>query len=289
MIFATPLGLLALLAVPAIIAIHLFRRRFPIRPVAGLFLWQLVRKTPEGGGRIARLPVTASLILECLGALALALILAGARCSPIGVSEHLVVLLDDSASMAAVNAAGESARDRGVRRVLDEVERLGSGARLTLVQSGDRPSVLYGPAGLAVDAPDALAAWKPEAAHHSLALGLRLARELAGRASKLMVVSDMPAVARGEAHFDGGLWVAAGEPLVNVGIVAAERTLSVEQNRGTVSLALVNNSTSPARRRLAISSGEKEVLAQELDVSVWRVVAHASTSSRDAGDPRETF
>ena len=36
MTFAAPLGLLALLAIPAIVAIHLFRRRFPVRPVAGL-------------------------------------------------------------------------------------------------------------------------------------------------------------------------------------------------------------------------------------------------------------
>ena len=86
MIFATPLGLLALLAIPAIVAIHLFRRRFPVRPVAGLFLWQIGRQTPEGGGKIARLPITASLILECLAALALALILAGARLSSAGVS-----------------------------------------------------------------------------------------------------------------------------------------------------------------------------------------------------------
>jgi len=46
MIFATPWGLLALLAIPGIVAIHLFRRRFPVRPVAGLFLWQVVRQTP---------------------------------------------------------------------------------------------------------------------------------------------------------------------------------------------------------------------------------------------------
>ena len=41
-----------------------------------------------------------------------ALVLAGARCSPAGINHHLVVLLDTSASMAAVNTAGESARDR---------------------------------------------------------------------------------------------------------------------------------------------------------------------------------
>src|SRR5688572_9365560 len=125
MIFTAPLGLLALLAIPAIVAIHLFRRRFPVRPVAGLFLWQIGRQTPEGGGKISRLPITTSLILECLAALALALILAGARLSSASVTAHLVVLLDDSASMAAVNARGESTRDRAVRRVNEELQRLG--------------------------------------------------------------------------------------------------------------------------------------------------------------------
>jgi hypothetical protein len=79
MIFTSPLGLLALLAVPAIIGIHLFRRRFPVRPVAGLFLWQIGRQIPEGGGKISKLPITTSLILECLAALALARIVAGAH------------------------------------------------------------------------------------------------------------------------------------------------------------------------------------------------------------------
>ena len=113
MIFTTPLGLLALLSVPAIVAIHLFRRRFPPRQVAGLFLWQSARQVPQGGGRLDRLPITASLLLECLAALALSLILAGARLSSATVNDHLVVLLDDSASMSARSASGERARDRG--------------------------------------------------------------------------------------------------------------------------------------------------------------------------------
>jgi len=105
MIFTAPLGLIALLAIPAIVAIHLFRRRFPPRPAAGLFLWQMAPQTPEGGGKISRLPITASLILECLAALALALILSGARVRPNTVNTHLVALLDDSASMGAIDSA----------------------------------------------------------------------------------------------------------------------------------------------------------------------------------------
>jgi len=265
MIFATPLGLLALLAIPAIVAIHLFRRRFPERSVAGLFLWGPIRQTPEGGGRITKLPITRSLILECLAALALALILAGARISPAGVSQHLVVLLDDSASMAA-GAAGDSARDRAVRRILAELGRLRSGARITLIRSGDRPAILAGPASYIAEAQPALDAWAPAAPHHSMALGVRLARELAGRTGTLMVVSDMPAAPRGEPHFEGGLWVALGDPVENVGITAAQRTSAPEDNRGVVSLTLANNATAAASRRLSVHAGDTEVLARDLSV-----------------------
>jgi hypothetical protein len=268
MIFTTPLGLLSLLAIPAIVAIHLFRRRFPPRPVAGLFLWQVVRQTPEGGGRISRLPITASLILECLAALALALILAGARIRPASVSEHLVVLLDDSASMSAVNARGESARDRAVRRVLAEIERLGSSARVTLVLSGERPSVLLGPAALAVEARATLeksGKWKPEAPHHSFDLGLRLARELAGKTGRLMAFSDAPP-ANGK-EVEGVFWISVGEPLANVGITAAQRTISLQEGKGAVSLTLANFSDSQTRRRLTLKTSDKELLVRDIDLA----------------------
>ena len=91
------------------------------------------------------------------------------------------MLLDDSASMAAVNGAGESARDRALRRMLDELERRSSGARVTIVQSGERPSILAGPAVLAVEARTALASWMPEAPHHSLAPAFVSPENLRGR------------------------------------------------------------------------------------------------------------
>jgi hypothetical protein len=266
MIFTTPLGLLALLAIPAIVAIHLFRRRFPVRRIAGLFLWQIGRQTPQGGGRIAKLPITTSLILECLAALALALMLAGARLSSASVSRHLVVLLDDSASMSAVDAHGERPRDRAARRVLAEIDRLGRGGLVTLVRSGERPSVLSGPTARAADARSALDTWKPDAPNHSLALGIRLARELAGRTGALMIVSDLTPRLRGEAEVEGALWVSVGEPLANIGITAAERTVAPDQGRGAISLTLGNFSDSPARRRVTMSAGGREVLSRDLDV-----------------------
>ena len=266
MIFATPLGLLALIAIPAIVAIHLFRRRFPVRPVAGLFLWQMSARKPEGGGRIDALPITTSLLLECLAALALALMLAGARCSPAGVSHHLVVLLDDTASMAAVNAGGVSARDRSVRRVVDEVDRRASGARVTLVRSGERPSILAGPAVLGVEAKSSLDAWRPEAPHHSIVPALRLVQELAGETGTVMVVSDVAPAARGVSNFESGLWASVGESVTNVGITGAERTGAPDGGSGTVSLTLVSNATAPVRRVLNVLVRDQEVVERDVDV-----------------------
>ena len=266
MTFTAPLGLLALLAVPAIVAIHLFRRRFPEQRVAGLFLWQVARQTPEGGGRIAKLPITASLILECLAALAAALIIAGARVSTEAVTRHLVVLLDDSASMSAIDARGESARDRVVRRVLAEADRLGSGARVTLIASGERPSVIAGPSAFAVDAGHALTGWRPAAPNHSMALGIRLARELAGRDGRVMIASDLPAMLRGEAEVDGALWAAAGTPLPNVGITGAERSISPGEGRGAIALTLLNESGERARRRIEVVAGGNAIVSRDVEI-----------------------
>src|SRR5688500_5998943 len=236
MTFATPLGLLALVALPTIVAIHLFRRKFPPRQVAGLFLWQTARQKPEGGGRISKLPITASLLLECLAALALALILAGASLSSSSAAQHLVVLLDDSASMSAAGAAGQSARDRAVARVRQELDRLGPRGRVTLVRSGERPSVLVGPAAFIAEAATALDAWRPRGAQHSLALGLRLGRELAGPTGQLLVVSDAGHTAHGLEAVEGALWVSVGERLANVGITGAQRTIAAGTGTGTISL-----------------------------------------------------
>ena len=62
----------ALLAVPAVIALHLFRRRLPQVRVAGLFLWDPQRLAARAGRKRARLLQTASLWLEVLAAVLVA-------------------------------------------------------------------------------------------------------------------------------------------------------------------------------------------------------------------------
>jgi hypothetical protein len=252
--FAAPLGLLALLAIPAIVAIHLLRRRFPVRPIAGLFLWQAVQDVPDGGRRIDKLPWTISLLLECLAALALALIIAGATLASSASSEHLVVLLDDSVSMTATDGAGETPRARAVRRVREEVERIGPRGRITLVRSGERPALIAGPAAFAAEAESALAEWTPLARQHSLAAGLRLARELSGGSASLLILSDRPPDGASERIVPGEVWAAAGQPLANVGIVDAHRSVNPDTKQGAMSLTVRNYADAAARRVLRVTA-----------------------------------
>jgi Ca-activated chloride channel homolog len=265
MIFTAPLGLLALLAIPAIIVIHLLRRRFPVRPVAGLFLWRLSTDVPDGGRRLDRLPITRSLLLELLAALALALIIAGAQLSSSTDAEHLVVLLDDSASMGAGEPGGERVRDRAVRRVLDEVERIGPRGRITIVRSGERPAVLAGPASFSAEAAPALEGWTPGARHHSLAPGLRLARELAGDAGSVLVLTDTVPDGTADRLADGEQWAALGIALPNIAIVDAHRSRTAAENGSAIALTLRNYGDA-ATRVLRVTTGATEVLTRTIDV-----------------------
>jgi hypothetical protein len=275
MTFAAPLGLLALLAIPAIVAIHLLRRRFPVRPTAGLFLWNVAHDVPDGGRRVDKLPWTLSLMLECIAALALGLIIAGATLSSSSDNRHLVVLLDDSVSMTAVNTAGESPRDRATRRVLDEVERLGPRGRITLVRSGERPAVIAGPAAFTPEARPALASWRPLARQHSLSAGLRLARELSGGSGAVLILSDRAPDGAAEQIIAGEEWAAVGTPLPNLGIVDAHRASeyvaagfsrpSASGTGATLSLTLRNSSDAAASRVLRVTAGAAEVAVRKVE------------------------
>jgi len=187
MSFTTPLGLIALLGVPVVVFLHLFRRRFRVRRVAGLFLFAPDALVASSGRTRTRLLKTPSFWLEILAALLLALWLGGPT---IGAAErvpHLVVVLDDSASMGA---QGVSER---VRAALDDVvEALPGNAVGTLITTGTRPEVIAGPrVPIALLAP-ALAEQSPRRPHHDMAPALLLGHEIAGDEGQLLLLTDRP-------------------------------------------------------------------------------------------------
>ncbi|MFK7740248.1 MAG: BatA domain-containing protein [Planctomycetota bacterium] len=184
MTFSSPLGLLALLSVPVIVALHMFRNRLKERTVSGLFLFPASAMRSDGGRKRTRLLGSVSLLLECAAAAVAALWLAGLGV-PAGAPRHVVVVLDSSGSMAATATAAR------VGEWLDAlVDELEGDAEATVVASGAFPEIALGPRASV----DALAQWlaQPRAfvGDHDLAPAVDLAREFAGRGGDVVLLTD---------------------------------------------------------------------------------------------------
>jgi hypothetical protein len=227
--FSNPVGLWALLAVPAVAWLHLHRRRHTERAVAALFLWEDTAPVDASGRVRQPLRTSPSFWLELLAALLAALAVAGFDPLGGGRATHVVAVLDDSASMSARDPDGRSARDRALARLEQAFDDAGRSARVTLVRSGVRPALLCGPAALLPDARAALEDWQPAAPAHDLRPALVLARELAEEGEVLLLTDALPA----EEPLDPGLREEAlGEALDNLALLDARRTTRPRADTG---------------------------------------------------------
>lgn len=273
MILGAPWGLLALLAVPAIIAIHCFRRRHrPVR-VSAPWLYDDTRQ-PPGAGRRRDVPLNRpSLWCEILAALAVAWYLCDIHPAGPQQARHLLLVLDDCWRLQAVDAHGRSCADR-LREELAALLRGQDGDdRVTLIVSGTPPAILAGPAVRSAVALAALPRWQPGRPSHPLTAALELALELgrgeAGAAGgSILVASD----ARPEPLPDGVGLLALGAPRASVGLADARWLLDGEER---IALRIANGGPEPAlrtvllrddagqelhRQPLTLASGEQRLL-----------------------------
>lgn len=270
-----PWGLLALGAIPAIVAIYFFRRRLRPRPVAGLFLWNEEAQLPPSGRTRSRIETPLSLFLEIVAALLLGALVAGAEWRRDEVAPHCVVVLDHSASM---RAAGERPAD-AIRKRCEELGRLDH-VRLTVILSGPRPVVAVGPASVARDGLEKLRSWSPQLPHHSFAPAVALAHRFADAGGRIVLVTDRPDLAGPDVEI-----LAVGRPLPNVGITLAERT------SGTVTVRVVNHGSESATRtvvvggrRESISLGPRREIALTWPVAPEEGIVTVELEGEDALD-----
>ncbi|NQV25423.1 MAG: VWA domain-containing protein [Rhodopirellula sp.] len=264
--FANPLGLLGLLALPAIVAIHLFHRRFPPLLVAGLHLWGAEVRVPTAGRKRERLPISSSLILELLAALLLTMVLAQPRVSDSGKVLHLIAVLDDSASMAAVGADGTSSRDRAVAELARRMEGAPRGSRVTLILTGRRPVMLVGPAVEWDVAKAAIVDWKPTLPDHDVLPALDMAVQLAGNGGDVVFLTDaLPE--DGQSVPSEAEIVAVGESLGNVAVTAARWTVDSATLVGHVFLRVRNAGPRPVEATIEGRSGDRVVFQSRLELA----------------------
>ncbi|HVJ45894.1 MAG TPA: BatA domain-containing protein, partial [Luteolibacter sp.] len=94
-----PLGLLALLGIPAVLAIHFLQRKAVELPVSTLFLLERTQREAASGRRFDRLIPSIPLWMQLLAVLLLTWFLTEPRYPKSGTVQRLAIVLDSSASM----------------------------------------------------------------------------------------------------------------------------------------------------------------------------------------------
>ena len=248
-----PLGLLALGALPLLLALYFLRRKQPPRRVSALFLWRSPDDRAEAGPRLHRFSREASLALELCAAIAATLFLADLRCGTPASALHTVIVLDGSLSMSALLPDGRTV----AVAALETAARLAKedGGQLTLIESGTRPRVLLGPAA----SPSAISSlsWSPQGASHDPAAAFNLARELAGPGSRIRFLTDKPLAAPADVIEV----IALGHQADNTAFVSAHRR--DEKGKAFITLRVAHFGMSAATIPLELTGADGAVLKRE--------------------------
>ena len=245
MTFAFPLAFVALLAVPALVAIYWLRSRHKRQPVSTLMLWMDQREAREGGLLIHRLQTPLLFFLELLTILLLILAAARPAVTAGDRTRSLTVVLDDSFSMLA--GGGDSSKSRALAAVENEIGN-GRYSSVRLIVAGEMPQIIgEGARDLGL-----LEEWRCQSPSSDLAEAISFAFALGGNRQRVLVVTDQPPP---EEPTDGRLeWWAFGAANRNVAFVNATRSARDAQERCLLEVA--NLSTSPTRTVLVIDSGD---------------------------------
>jgi Ca-activated chloride channel homolog len=215
-LFSNPLALLALLALPAILGIHLYRRKAKRLLVSSVFLWGGTGKQPAEGRRRSPLASSLPLWLELAAAACTALAIAQPRGCVEGDAPHLVIAVDSSISMNAMEGAPAA---KAASEAAEMIRGLPRGARVSLLASGSPPSVLAGPGAEPAEALAMLESFRPSKAGHSLQPVLDLALGLSG-GSHVALLTDGPPP---EGLHPGVEWISYGSGGPNASIIEATR------------------------------------------------------------------
>lgn len=206
-VFTNPAGFLALLAVPAILAIHFLQRESRRAVTSTLFLLEQLAPESAQGRRFDRLRGSVPLWLQLAAALLATWLLADPRWVRPDAAQHVMLVLDSTVSMRAF-------KDDLLRAVDQDSARLSRAAAHTEWQAIEtditQPTVYSGPSREALLA--ALRGWKPRLGAHDPGPQIQAAQAMLGGRGTLIFVTD-----RQRALPSGVRLLAVGHPFDHCG------------------------------------------------------------------------
>jgi hypothetical protein len=246
-VFTFPLAFIALLAVPALVAIYWLRNRAKERRVSSLLFWLDERQKWEGGRRIHRLQTPLLFFLELLTILLLVMAAAGPMMRAGEGGRPLVVALDDSFSMLAGN--DDSAKNRAMRAIESEL-RSNRYEPVSFVLAGESPQLLGEATDNAEQAIKLLQNWKCGSPEAKLEEAVAFAFELGGSRARVLAVTDhSPQTELNDSRLQ---WWSFGSSRQNFAFVNAARSQLDDEDR--VLLEIANLSSQPGTTSLSIET-----------------------------------
>ncbi|CAN5705787.1 hypothetical protein BH11VER1_BH11VER1_12570 [soil metagenome] len=212
LILANPAGLWALLAIPAILAIHFLQERSRRIKVSTLFLLERVRPESTGGARFEKLRNSVPLWLQLLAALLMAWLLAEPRWLRQDSEQTVVVVLDSSVSMSAFKKETRSLLEKKLQAWTHSAAK----TEWHLLDSDTRKPTLYAGAELK-KLLDAYDQWNPQHGTHRPDQALLTARGLVKTHGIVIYVTDRKL----ELPTDVAV-LSAAKPFGNVGFAGME-------------------------------------------------------------------
>ncbi|HEY8438130.1 MAG TPA: BatA and WFA domain-containing protein [Candidatus Limnocylindrales bacterium] len=269
--FATPLALLGLLFVPAVVAMYLLRLRRTETVVPSTLLWQRLAADVEANAPWQKLRRSVLFLLQLLLVVALALLAARPFLErPAGLARDLVVIVDTSASMGATDVQPD--RLTAAKDAAKEVLRdLPAGGRVSVIEAGRTARIVATGTTDIGRVRGAIDSIRPTVSRGDLGDALALAQQLAVQSgdAEILVATDaalaVPPTTKVEAPIRV---VRVGDPKGsrNQAIVAlAVRTAPSAVTR-SVFVSVANFDLESATRRLEVWADDRLIETRTLPI-----------------------
>jgi hypothetical protein len=253
--FTTPLALLGLLFIPAVIAMYLLKLRRDERVVPSTLLWTALISDVEANAPWQKLRRSLLLLLQLL--LVVILVLLAARPfleRPAGLARDIVLILDTSASMGATDVV-PSRLEAAKAAALEALRDLPAGGKVSIVTADRTARIVVNETADMGRVRQALDGIEQTSASGDLGDALELAGKLAARSgdAQILVATDGALATTPTAAVDAPVRVlAVGRTGKNQAIVAlAVRTAPSAVTR-SVFVSIANLDLEPAQRRLEL-------------------------------------
>jgi hypothetical protein len=269
--FASPLALLGLLFVPAVVAMYLLRLRRTETVVPSTLLWQRLAADVEANAPWQRLRRSLLFLLQLLLVAILALLAARPFVErPAGLARDIVLIVDTSASMAATDVTPDRL---GAARAaaLEALKDLPAGGKVSVIEAGRTARIVTSGTSDLSRVRQAIDSIRPSASRGDLGDALALAQQLAVQSgdAEVLVATDAALAVPPSTRVDAPIRVLrVGDPKGsrNQAIVAlAVRTAPSAVSR-SVFISVANLDLEPAKRRIEVWGDDHLVEARSVTI-----------------------